>query len=124
MKEKRTIAVKNFQYRLKQLRQSKGWSQGQLAVKLGMDNQRISKYERGVMFPTVDIMIKLARSLEVSLDYLLCGEQEISLEKIPNRELVKRFDQVSRLSNEEQKAVMMVMDSFIKSHRMEEVMQG
>jgi len=36
--------------------------QGQLAEKIGVDIQRISKYERGLLIPTTEIMIKLSNS--------------------------------------------------------------
>jgi len=56
--------------KLKQTREQKGLMQGQLAEKIGVDIQRISKYERGLLIPTTEIMIKLSNTL-VSLDYLL-----------------------------------------------------
>ena len=36
---------------LKKLRKNNDWSQGQLAKKAGIDNQRTSKYERGTPSP-------------------------------------------------------------------------
>ncbi len=121
MNEKRAMAAKDLSFRIKQLRDAKKWSQGQLAQKMGIEYQRISKYERGVIFPTVDVMIKLSEALGVSLDFLIKGEGEADINKIPNRELVKRFDQISRLTDEEQYALILVMDAFIKKQRFEAV---
>ncbi|MGK5093525.1 helix-turn-helix domain-containing protein [Deltaproteobacteria bacterium TL4] len=123
MKEKRPIVSKDLPQRLKQLRESKGWSQGQLAKKIGGEPQRVSKYERAIVFPTVDMMIKLADAFGVSLDYLIRGEFEIELKNLSNRELVKRFDQVAQLPEKEQETLLHVMDSFIKNHRIETAIQ-
>lgn len=39
-------------------------------MKIGVDLHRISKYERGVLYPTIELLLKLADLFEVSLDYL------------------------------------------------------
>ncbi len=121
MREKKTMASKDLSIRVKQLRKLKEWSQGQLAKKLGVEYQRISKYERGVIFPTVDMMIRLSEAFGVSLDFLIKGENEPDLKNLPNMELVKRLDQIGYLSEEDQKALILVMDAFIKKQRFESV---
>jgi transcriptional regulator with XRE-family HTH domain len=47
-----------------------GLTQGQLANKIGVDIQRVSKYGRCVLIPTTEIMVKRSDALDVSLDYL------------------------------------------------------
>ena len=123
MNEKRPQIAKGFPERLKQIRQSRGWSQGQVAKKIEADVQQISKYERGVIFPTVDMMLRLAKAMGVSLDYLLCGEDEIDLSKIPNQELAKRFESVGQLPDKEQEAIIIMIDALVKKHQAEEVFQ-
>ncbi|MBC2715516.1 MAG: helix-turn-helix transcriptional regulator [Desulfobacteraceae bacterium] len=44
------------------LRNNKGWSQAQLAIKIEADLQRVSKYEREVMGPTMEIMVRIAEA--------------------------------------------------------------
>lgn len=56
--------------RLKELRQRRGWSQDELAKKVGVQQKQISSYERGANTPSGEIFIALADAFEVSLDYL------------------------------------------------------
>ena len=69
-------------------------TQGQLAQKIGADIQRISKYERGVLTPTTEIMVKLSDILDVSLDYLLKNGKNRAACKISDTELIDQFIQV------------------------------
>ncbi len=119
MYEKRPEVAKDLPMRLRDLRNYKGWSQGQLAKRTGIDAKQISKYERGVSFPTVDIMVKLVTAYEISLDDLVFDRRTIDFKDIPNKELINRFDQISRLDNETQKALIMIMDGMIMKQQIE-----
>ena len=57
--------------RLVKLRKEKGLSQEELADKLGISRQAVSKWERAEASPDTDNLIMLARLYGVSLDYLL-----------------------------------------------------
>jgi transcriptional regulator with XRE-family HTH domain len=120
MKEKRPTASKNFPDRLKSIRNEKGWSQGQLAKKLGIDPQTVSKYERGVIFPTVNMMINLAKAFEITLDDLVFDDRKIDLDAVKNQELIKRFYKVSQLSDDNRNALITMMDAVIKNQRLED----
>ncbi|MEE8706534.1 MAG: helix-turn-helix domain-containing protein [Oscillospiraceae bacterium] len=92
--------------RMVQLRKKKGLSQEELAEKLGISRQAVSKWERAESSPDTDNLILLARLYQISLDDLLktddpvenrdpegiVGEKEekISLElpKVPGQEEV------------------------------------
>ena len=68
-REKRKKMI--FSERVKQLRKAKGWSQQELAKKIGGDARKISHYETGKVTPSIDAVIKLAEVFEISIDYLL-----------------------------------------------------
>ncbi len=59
---------------LKSARNAKGLSQGALGEKVNVQKSAISKYERGDIQPSQDVLIKLAEVLDVSIDYLLGRE--------------------------------------------------
>lgn len=61
----------SFASRLKAARDKRDWSQGDLAQATGIDRQLLSKYERGVKLPSVEGLVKLAKALKCSTDYLL-----------------------------------------------------
>ena len=57
--------------RLVQLRREQGLSQEEMASKLGVSRQAVSKWERAESSPDTDNLIALARLYGVSLDELL-----------------------------------------------------
>ncbi len=48
----------NFADKLKKERKDKGWSQEDLAEKLFVSRQSISKWENGQNFPSIEIIMK------------------------------------------------------------------
>lgn len=58
------------------LRKRRGWSQEELAEKLSVSRQSVSKWESGASIPDIDRIILLSRLFEVSTDYLLKDELE------------------------------------------------
>ncbi|MBP5293306.1 MAG: helix-turn-helix domain-containing protein [Clostridia bacterium] len=69
--------------RLSELRRAKGLSQEELAEKLNVSRQAISKWERGESSPDTDNLIELAKLYGVSLDDLVFGEDTASAETAP-----------------------------------------
>lgn len=61
--------------KLLKLRKEHGLSQEQLASKLGISRQAVSKWERAEASPDTDNLIELAKLYNVSLDDLLLNEQ-------------------------------------------------
>ncbi len=60
-----------FQNNLKALRMKKGLSQGELAIRLNVVSQTVSKWEKGVSVPDAETLIKLADLLDTSVNDLL-----------------------------------------------------
>ena len=65
-----------FSENLKALRKQKGFSQEELATRLHVARQTISKWEKNLSVPDADTLIRLAEILEVSVSELL-GEKTI-----------------------------------------------
>ena len=64
---------------IKAIRKSKGLSQQELAVKLNVVRQTISKWEQGLSVPESDMLISLSEVLEIPVSTLL-GESVIESE--------------------------------------------
>ena len=58
------------------LRKKNGWSQEELAEKLGVTRQSISKYEGAQSMPDLDKILKLSEIFGVTTDYLIKDELE------------------------------------------------
>ncbi|MFZ4897298.1 helix-turn-helix domain-containing protein [Enterococcus durans] len=61
----------NFGERLKQLRNSRGWTQSQFGEKINVTKASISGYENGTRSPDKETLVKIAEIFNVSVDYLL-----------------------------------------------------
>ena len=57
--------------RIYELRLSFGWTQVQLAQKLGVTKQTVSNWENDNIQPSIDMLIKISKAFNVSTDYLL-----------------------------------------------------
>ncbi len=58
--------------RVRQLREEKGWSQGQLTTYSGVSKGQVSKIEKGDRkYPSASVIMKLAKALDTTTDYLL-----------------------------------------------------
>ncbi|MBE6930573.1 MAG: helix-turn-helix transcriptional regulator [Ruminococcaceae bacterium] len=58
------------------LRKKNGWSQEELAEKLGVSRQSVSKWEGAQSLPDLDRIVQMAKLFDVTTDYLLREEQE------------------------------------------------
>lgn len=65
-----------FSEKILHLRKSKGMSQEELAEKLDISRQAISRWEMGTAQPDVQNVIQIAKLFGVSTDYLIMDEKE------------------------------------------------
>lgn len=56
------------------LRISKGWSQAELARRIGVSASAVGMYEQGRREPSLGLLVRLAQELGAAIDYLLTGE--------------------------------------------------
>lgn len=57
------------------LRKQRGWSQEELAERLGVSRQSVSKWESGNSLPDLNRILDLSRLFEVTTDFLLKDEE-------------------------------------------------
>ncbi|WP_026684951.1 helix-turn-helix domain-containing protein [Heyndrickxia coagulans] len=60
-----------FAARLKKVRAAQGYSQPELAKRVGVSDRNISNYETGYSFPSIKVLYRISQVLKVSIDYLL-----------------------------------------------------
>jgi transcriptional regulator with XRE-family HTH domain len=71
------------------LRKNKNMTQKELADKLYISDQAVSKWERGLSMPDIGLIEKLANYLEVSVSEILKGEKIDNMTKKKTDEIVK-----------------------------------
>ena len=86
-----------FNENLKRLRKEKGVSQEELAVKLNVVRQTISKWEKGLSVPDAQLLISLSEILETPVSVLL-GETIESKESVSDKNTIA--EQLSRINSQ------------------------
>ncbi|WP_276353085.1 helix-turn-helix domain-containing protein [Cohnella caldifontis] len=67
-----------FGEKLKAERTKMGWSQEELAGKLFVSRQSVSKWENGQNYPSIEILFKISDLFGISLDELLRSDEELT----------------------------------------------
>ena len=57
--------IRDIGKRIRARREQKGWSQEQLAIEADVDNSHLGKLERGEGNPTVKLVFRIAKALEI-----------------------------------------------------------
>lgn len=83
---------------LRACRKEQGWTQEQLAERLGVTNRSVSRWETGANLPELDLLIQLAELYGVELREILNGEKERS---DMNQEMEETVRGVAEYSNYE-----------------------
>lgn|GEM_PF-590760 len=108
--------------KIKMLRQQKGWSQTQLANKLNVHSQHISRYERGNSNPSAETLTKFAEIFGVSVDYLLNDDAEnVSTYQIKDKQLQRYFEEVDKLNEEDKNLIKGVIESVLVRNKVKDL---
>jgi transcriptional regulator with XRE-family HTH domain len=67
--------------RLKWCRERMGWTQIQVAERIGTSNMNISNYERGTREPDIEMLSKFSELYNVSIQWLITGTNAYPREK-------------------------------------------
>ena len=62
--------------RMALLRIAKGWSQAELAKRIGVSASAVGMYEQGRREPSLGLVVQLSQEFGVTTDYLLMGEPQ------------------------------------------------
>src|ERR1700752_2591584 len=72
------IAMSDMKSLGRRIRQLRGFdvTQDEFARKLGISQSQLSKYERGIVAPPADVLMRIKEQFRVSIDWLLTGDSE------------------------------------------------
>ncbi|HAL64650.1 MAG: XRE family transcriptional regulator [Bacteroidetes bacterium 38_7] len=91
------------------LRKQKELSQAALGKSIGTSGDIIGRYERNIMTPSIDVIVKIADTLGVSIDYLV-GKTNIELD----RNTLKRPEDINTLSDENKSFIFRMIDMALR----------
>ncbi len=100
--------------RIARLRKQKGFTQVELASKMGIIQSLVSDYERDRLRPHPEMIVRFALALGVSSDEIL----GLTKTKAPNgttknRRLLRRLQQIDKLPRRDQDALLRTIDAFL-----------
>ncbi|MCD8048834.1 MAG: helix-turn-helix domain-containing protein [Clostridia bacterium] len=83
--------------KIKTLREQSGITQSELARKMGLTRSSINSWEMGLTIPSTTYIIELAKTFNVSTDYLLGMEHgaTISVDNLTEKEIAILTDLIS-----------------------------
>ena len=102
----------NFGERLVLVRKRKNLSQSQIGKLIGINGDAYGRYERNEVKPTIEMAVKIAKALEVSLDYLT-GTSELELDK----NTLKRVEEITKLSEKDKDYIFVTLDALIRDFK-------
>lgn len=103
--------------RIKLLRKERGWSQGELAERIGSDARQISRYENGRITPSAEAIVKIAQAFDVSTDYLLVEEAPRRAPKLEDQGLLDRLEDLQNLTEEDRTSLLHILDALMAKNK-------
>ena len=101
--------------RLARLRKERGWTQVELAERLGITQTLLSDYERGKLRLNADMIVRLANALETTTDELLQPKGSRSpLRRKPSLRVQRRVEKIEKLPPHQQNYLLKTIDGFLK----------
>ncbi|MEJ7830385.1 MAG: RstR family transcriptional repressor [Segetibacter sp.] len=98
------------------LRKKKSISQNELGKAVGTSGDIIGRYERDEVKPSIEVVIKIADTLEVSIDYLV-GKSNVELDKT----VLKKIQDIQKLNGDDKAHVFALLDAFLQSQKAKKV---
>lgn len=103
----------NIGERIIQLRKKHDLSQSELAKKAEVSRTIIGNYERNANTPSIEVLIKLAKVFNVSVDYLI-GEGQLSA---LDKDLLKRIEDIEELDPDTKQHLFFLIDNVIQNFK-------
>lgn len=98
-----------FNENLKELRKRKGYTQEELATKVNVVRQTVSKWEKGLSVPDADSLQKIAEVLEVDVSQLLGAKIETEESRNEIAEQLSRINEQLVIKNRRTKKIIKVI---------------
>jgi len=95
------------------LRKAKGWSQSDLAEQINASREIIGKYERNENSPYLEMALKMAKALGVTVDFLL-GESEYTTY---DQDTLDRIKSIEKMDTNTKSVLFNVIDTYIQNFK-------
>lgn len=118
MSKKINAELSSFGKRLAQLRKAAGYTQQQLADEIDATRRMIAYYESESQHPPANMLVDLAKALNISADALL-GIEPIESTPISSR-LERRIRQIEKLGPKPRQQITQLIDTFVEAEQLKQ----
>ena len=94
------------------LRKEKNMTQEQLAEKMGVSINAVSKWERGLSFPDVSLYRKLCKELGINIEELINGEKDNS-EEAKEKAIISTVKEKEKIKKNSKKILIILSMLFV-----------
>lgn len=94
------------------LRKKKKLAQNELGKRAGTSGDLIGRYERDEVKPSIEVVIKIADALEVSIDFLV-GKTDVEIDQ----STLNRLAEIAKLPDEGKQQILMVVDALLRDFK-------
>jgi len=105
--------AENIGKNIRRLRLERGWTQQDLANKLGTTQKTVTAYECGTRYPTAEKIPVIANLFGVSINDLYGATVPPKRRKAKNPRLWKRFQQVEQLPETDKRSVFRTIEGLL-----------
>ena len=116
----RGIAV-SLGARIKELRKEKNWSQDEFAASAQIDGRQVSRYENDRVVPSIEVIVKIARAFDVSIEFLLIEDAPRRPLTAPTNPLIDRIRQMGPMSADDERSLLHMLDAIAAKNRLKEL---
>jgi transcriptional regulator with XRE-family HTH domain len=110
-----SVEAQTFGQRLARLRKERGWTQVELAERVGIIQSLISDYERDRLRMNPDMIVRFAAALEVTTDGLLQPDgSKQPLRRSPSLRVLRRLEKIEKLPPHQQSTLLKTIDTFLR----------
>ncbi len=95
------------------LRKQLNLSQSELAEKAEVSRTIIGNYERNTNAPSIEVLLKIAKVFNVSVDFLI-GEGELSTF---DKDLLKRIEDIEKMDSSTKQHLFFLIDNVIQNYK-------
>lgn len=109
--------------RISTLRKQRGLTQQELAGKVGVHANHVTRWERDRMRPSSKTIAMIAEALAVTADELFASSDAQSASMVADPQLLRTFHQAQELSPEDRGIVIRMVEALLTKKRMEQALR-
>lgn len=109
-------------HRITELRKQKGWSQTELANKVGVSYPQMSRYEIKGVQPPADVIKKISDVFGTTVDYLVSGATDDKAKaSLKDTELLNQFMAIETMPDNDKTIIKTLIDAFITKRHIQQL---